>query len=236
MLAAAAPGQASTGGAAAPSGSATTAPPFSSAPAVPRAPIVARNGRTKPYRGPVYELNASGQLLPQTAASSSAGQAGAAIGGVSAGQAISAPARLVVPGSAAVIIHGLAAAPESAPVAVQSAIWAANALIGKPYVYGGGHASFRSQGYDCSGTVSYALHGGGLLSSPLDSGEFETWGAAGQGTWITILTNPGHAYVDIAGIRLDTSAADDPSNQQGPRWRPLRPSNGGFALRHPLGL
>ena len=116
--------------------------------------------------------------------------------------------------------------------AVKQAIAAGNQLIGQPYVYGGGHASFISNGYDCSGTVSYALHGANLLTAPLDSSEFEQWGAAGAGDWITVYTNPQHAYVDIAGIRLDTSRAGDPGGQSGPRWRPLLASNRGFAARH----
>jgi hypothetical protein len=140
-----------------------------------------------------------------------------------------------VPGAVARIVHGLAVAPSLAPPDVQKAIWAANRIIGLPYIYGGGHAAFKASGYDCSGTVSYALHGGHLLSSPLDSSEFMGWGSAGRGQWITIYANGGHAYVDIAGIRLDTSSADDPSGLQGPRWRPLRPSNAGYTVRHPVG-
>ena len=120
--------------------------------------------------------------------------------------------------------------------AVQRLIWAVNKIIGRPYVFGGGHSSFIASGYDCSGTVSYALHGGHLLKAPLDSSQFMGWGRAGQGQWLTVLTNPGHAYLDVAGLRLDTSAADDPTNQQGPRWRPLRPGNAGYTIRHPAGL
>jgi len=143
----------------------------------------------------------------------------------------------VVEGSRAKrLANGRAAAPANAPDVVQQAIWAANAIVGRPYVYGGGHSSFVSRGYDCSGTVSYALHGASLLSSPLDSGLFMRWGRAGAGLWITIHTNPGHAYVDIAGLRLDTSAAEDPRGGNGPRWRPLRKSNSGYVARHPLGF
>jgi len=143
---------------------------------------------------------------------------------------------MIVAGNAAKMVNGLAAAPANAPASVQEAIWQANDIIGLPYIYGGGHASFISPGYDCSGTVSYALHGGALLSSPLDSTQFETWGSKGRGQWITIFANGGHAYMVIAGLRLDTSAADDPSDQQGPRWRPLRFSNAGYVVRHPTGL
>ena len=145
--------------------------------------------------------------------------------------------RPIVEGSRAKrLANGRAAAPVNAPDVVQRAIWAANAIVGRPYVYGGGHSSFVSRGYDCSGTVSFALHGASLLSSPLDSGLFMRWGARGAGQWITVRTNPGHAYVDIAGLRLDTSAAEDPRGGKGPRWRPLRKSNSGYVARHPLGF
>jgi hypothetical protein len=134
-------------------------------------------------------------------------------------------------------VNGLAAAPEAAPNAVKQAIWAANRIIGRPYRYGGGHArGFVDRGYDCSGTVSVALRGADLLGSPLDSGSFMRWGAAGAGDWITVYTNPGHAYAVIAGLRLDTSAAGDPSGLKGPRWRPTLRSSRGFKARHPVGL
>jgi hypothetical protein len=123
-----------------------------------------------------------------------------------------------------------------APAAVQKIIWAGNELIGLPYIYGGGHGSFIDNGYDCSGTVSFALHGAGLLATPEDSSEFEGYGSHGAGRWVAIFGNAGHAYMTVAGLRLDTSSADDPSNEQGPRWRPLRPANAGFVVRHPLGL
>jgi hypothetical protein len=131
---------------------------------------------------------------------------------------------------------GLAAAPLDAPPEVQQAVWAANKIIGLPYVYGGGHGNFRSRGYDCSGTVSYALHGASLLRSPLDSGSFMRWGLAGKGDWFTVYTNPGHAFAVIAGLRLDTSPAGDRSGLRGPRWRPVLRSTRGFRARHPLGF
>jgi len=139
-------------------------------------------------------------------------------------------------GPAGKIVDGVAYAPATAPDAVKNAVWAANQIVGKPYVYGGGHGSFRSTGYDCSGTISYALHGGGLLDSPLDSSSFMSWGDGGPGSWITVYTNPGHAFVVIAGMRLDTSAAGDPSGAKGPRWRPVLRSTRGFHSRHPVGL
>jgi hypothetical protein len=154
------------------------------------------------------------------------------------------PAHMTVPGTLARLLpDGSAAAPAAAPPAVQQAVWAADKIVGKPYVYGGGHGSFKSAGYDCSGTVSYALHGAGLLESPLDSGSFMAWGRRGPGAWITVFTNPGHAYATIAGLRLDTSAAgvsrrntkNAPAFQSGPRWRPVLRDSRGYRQRHPPG-
>jgi hypothetical protein len=148
-----------------------------------------------------------------------------------------ADAQPTVPGTEAKIVDGLAAAPAAAPDAVKQAIWAANKIIGRPYRYGGGHArGFVDRGYDCSGAVSVALHGAEVLDSPLDSGSFMRWGAGGAGQWITVYTNPGHAYAVIAGLRLDTSAAGDPGGLKGPRWRPNLRSSHGFKSRHPVGL
>jgi hypothetical protein len=143
-----------------------------------------------------------------------------------------------VPGMQATLLpNGMAAAPELAPQSVKDAIAAANEIVGRPYIYGGGHnLKFSSRGYDCSGTVSYALHGGDLLLRPLDSGSFMRWGQKGLGQWITVYTNPGHAFAVIAGLRLDTSAAGDPSGLKGPRWRPALRSTKGFKARHPLGF
>jgi hypothetical protein len=183
----------------------------------------------------VYERLPSGEVVPYQPPPPG-GQLSPGTGGSPVGMAASLRPELLVPGSLARYVSGLAAAPMAAPVAVQEMIWAGDQIIGLPYIYGGGHASFTSAGYDCSGTVSFALHGAGLLETPEDSSELETYGSHGIGRWVTIFSNPGHAYMDVAGLRLDTSAADDPSNQQGPRWRPLRPQNGGYTVRHPLGL
>jgi hypothetical protein len=142
-----------------------------------------------------------------------------------------------VPGAVATIgPDGLAAPPANAPAEVQQAILAANAIIGKPYRYGGGHRKFLDSGYDCSGTVSFALNGGGLLKSPLDSTAFFRWGKSGPGAWITVYTKSSHAFMVIAGLRLDTSAAGDPSGAKGPRWRPVLRSTRGFKARHPDGF
>ncbi len=186
------------------------------------------------YSGPVYEKTVTGQVIPYTP--TTPGQASGATGGSAVAATATGKPDLLVPGSLARYVNGLAAAPMSAPAVIQQVIWTGNQIIGLPYIFGGGHASFISPGYDCSGTVSFALHGGNLLQSPEDSSEFEGWGSHGAGRWIAVFANAGHAYMTVAGLRLDTSAADDPSNQQGPRWRPLRPENSGFVVRHPLGL
>jgi hypothetical protein len=142
-----------------------------------------------------------------------------------------------VPGAVATLLpDGRAAPPLNAPPAVQQAVLAANNLIGKPYRYGGGHRKFIDKGYDCSGTVSFALNGGGLLEDPLDSTGFFSWGEKGAGQWITVYTKSSHAFMVIAGLRLDTSAAGDPSGAKGPRWRPVLRSTKGFKARHPDGL
>jgi hypothetical protein len=138
----------------------------------------------------------------------------------------------------AAIVNGVAYAPASAPPAVQRAIWAGNQIRLKPYIYGGGHGSFHSAGYDCSGSVSYVLHAAGLLKTSMDSSEFESWGRRGSGQWITVYTNPGHAFVEIAGIRLDTSREGDPkpASGTGPRWRPLMKGTRGYLARYPKGF
>jgi cell wall-associated NlpC family hydrolase len=142
-----------------------------------------------------------------------------------------------VPGVVAQAINGVAYAPDQAPDAVKQAIWAANQIVGLPYRLGGGHKlGFTDHAYDCSGTVSFAMHGAGLLATPRDSSSFMRYGVAGKGQWITVYTNPSHAFAVIAGLRLDTSAAGDPSGASGPRWRPNLRSTRGYRARHPLGL
>ncbi len=127
---------------------------------------------------------------------------------------------------------GLAVAPSSAPDEVQAIIEAGNAIARKPYKYGGGHARWNDSGYDCSGSVSYVLHAAGLLNRALDSTGFMSWGEAGRGTWITIRSNPGHAYMIVAGLRFDTSAR----SQTGTRWSEQMRSASGYRGRHPDGL
>ncbi|MGH2913111.1 MAG: hypothetical protein ACRDJ3_11625 [Solirubrobacteraceae bacterium] len=218
------------------SASAGGAAPTSNTPVKkPHTAPVTSNSTNLTYNGPIYQKTPTGQIVPYVSAQAS-GELKSATGGAVAGTTSSTKPELLVPGHTARLIGGLAAAPMSAPFAIQKLIWAGNQIVGLPYIWGGGHASFTSPGYDCSGTVSFALHGGHLLATPEDSSEFMHFGSRGVGTWVTIFTNPGHAYMTVAGLRLDTSAADDPSNQQGPRWRPLRPANGGFSVRHPKTL
>ena len=128
-----------------------------------------------------------------------------------------------------------AVAPADAPVAVKRVIAAANQIRTLPYVWGGGHGRWQDSGYDCSGSVSYALHGAKMLTSPLTSGSFETWGEAGPGRWITIYANAAHVYMVVAGLRFDTAGN---TSGTGPRWHPTTAAAAGgrFIVRHPVGL
>ena len=142
-----------------------------------------------------------------------------------------APAPLTAGQSADFISESQASIPTAAPPEVKAAIEAANAIATTPYIWGGGHGSFESEGYDCSGAVSYALHGGGFLESPLDSTGLSTWGEAGPGQWITVYGNAGHAWMTIAGLAFDTSGG------AGPRWHTEMVSNPEeFIARHPPGF
>lgn len=127
---------------------------------------------------------------------------------------------------------GLAQAPPGAPAAVSLVIAAGNAIAGLPYLYGGGHAGFKDTAYDCSGSVSYALAAAGLVSAPMASGPFMSWGDPGPGKWITVYANAGHAYMYVAGWRFDTVALAE----GGTRWSRQPRSNAGFVARHPPGL
>jgi peptidoglycan hydrolase-like protein with peptidoglycan-binding domain len=142
------------------------------------------------------------------------------------------PTKLAPGDRATIDSNGLAMAPASAPQAVKDIIAAGNNIAHKPYRYGGGHGRWNDTGYDCSGSVSYALHGAGLLNTQLTSGEFETWGAAGAGQWVTIYANGGHVYMYVAGLRFDTSGL----SSDGTRWHTSTRSSSGYVVRHPDGL
>ena len=136
----------------------------------------------------------------------------------------------------ATIVDGRAVPPPGAPAAVRETIEAANRIDHRPYVWGGGHLSWTTKGYDCSGAVGYALHGAGMLDWTMVSGELEYWGEAGVGRWITVYANYHHVYMVVAGLRFDTR--DGPTARTGPRWHtdmPRDPTRH-FTARHPAGL
>ena len=176
---------------------------------------------------------ADAKLLKKAATSSEAGDGGEAggNGGAGAGEM---PTQETTSGSKAVLSSDgrTAVAPADAPQEVKDAIAAANKITSKPYEYGGGHGDFEDDGYDCSGGVSYALHGADLLDAPLDSTGLMSWGESGAGEWITVYAKGSHTYVIIAGLRFDTSG----EGEEGPRWRKERWSTSGYAVRHPEGL
>ena len=222
-LAGAGGASAATGGGAASSGGGTSG--------------AAQTGTTNPtqpsYSGPTQ---APGQCASTPSATATSG--GAGMGATSAHSAALPCPHPTVPGDTAEIIHGLAYAPADAPIQVQEAIWAGDRIRLKPYRVGGGHGKWNDSAYDCSGSVSYVLHAAGLLKISEDSGQMTRWARHGAGQWMTVYTNPGHAFIEIAGIRLDTSAEQDPhpAPGSGPRWRPLMTSTSGYVARHPLGL
>lgn len=141
----------------------------------------------------------------------------------------------MVGGSRAILRNGIAYAPSHAPQSVKNAIWAANSLRRKPYVWGGGHGSFYDRGYDCSGAVSFALHAAGALRSPLPSSDLRRYGERGRGRWITIYSRRGHTFAVIAGLRLDTTDFDNGGNS-GPRWHADMRETRGYTARHPAGM
>jgi len=150
-----------------------------------------------------------------------------------AGGGLSTTGPATVKGSKAKLVNGRAVAPANAPEKVQKVIAAANKIRNKPYKWGGGHGNWKDSGYDCSGAVSYALHGGKLLSTPLDSTGLSRYGDRGKGQWISVYGNPSHAYMVVAGLRFDTSMT--PGN--GPGWSTsMRSTSGKFKVRHPRGF
>jgi hypothetical protein len=143
------------------------------------------------------------------------------------------PPLLLGPGMVATVNpDGTATAPALAPPVIQAMIDAGNRIATKPYIYGGGHGKWEDAGYDCSGSVSYALHGAGLLDTAMPSGSFETWGDEGPGQWVTLYANGGHMYAVIAGLRFDTSGRAS----AGTRWQADMRSGKGYEVRHPPGL
>jgi hypothetical protein len=138
-----------------------------------------------------------------------------------------------VPGKTAVLNGRYAMIPKDAPEPVKRAIAAGNRLVGKPYIYGGGHRRIEDVGYDCSGTASYVLHHAGLLRSPIASNEFRSYGKSGAGKWITLYARRGHVFTVIAGLRLDTGYN---GQNEGPQWSTRPRPTKGAVMRHPPGL
>jgi hypothetical protein len=151
-------------------------------------------------------------------------------GGAGDGTRVASSPRSAAPvHKAALRRDGTAVAPSDAPVAIQRVIAAGNKIAKTPYRYGGGHGSFHDSAYDCSGSVSYALHGGNLLRTPEDSSALAHYGRARSGRWITIYANGGHVWMIVAGLRFDTSGA----RGSGSRWQRANRSKSGYAVRHP---
>jgi cell wall-associated NlpC family hydrolase len=138
-----------------------------------------------------------------------------------------------VAGGSSVGRNGTIPIPTNVPEAVQRVIAGGNAIADFPYIWGGGHASFIANGYDCSGSVSYALAAGGLLSAPLVSGDLANWGEPGPGRWITIYATAGHTFMEVDGVWFDTAGRSGPYAS---RWLVSTPPLAGYAVRHPPGL
>jgi cell wall-associated NlpC family hydrolase len=191
-----------------------------------------------PARAEAASASASASANPTGGTSYTSSPTGGTAGKAQASQqapvpTASTPANTTVPTPPATVgTDGLAVAPAGAPPQVVALIAAGNAIATMPYKYGGGHGSFDDKAYDCSGSVSYALHGAGLLDATLDSTGLSRWGLTGAGTWITVYANKTHTYLVVAGLRFDTSG----QKAAGTRWQAATRSNKGFKVRHPLGL
>jgi hypothetical protein len=181
----------------------------------------------------VRKVNPDGSLPPASAGTNGAYDPPSASQQKKLAARIHPPAGLFPVERSAILLGGTAIAPPGAPDSVKGAISAANALVGQPYRWGGGHGSFQSAGYDCSGAVSYALKGGGLIDIPRTSGELMGWGVPGPGKWITLYASPSHTYAVIAGLRFDTVGD---ARGSGPRWHPFDAYPSGFQVRHLPGL
>ena len=149
---------------------------------------------------------------------------------------VSAAQRTSATCGATIAADGRAVPPPGAPAAVREVIEAANRISNRPYIWGGGHLSWKSRGYDCSGAVGYALHGAGMLDYTMVSGQLAYWGEGGVGRWITVYANAEHVYMVVAGLRFDTR--DGLTARTGPRWHsdmPRDPTRH-FTARHPEDL
>lgn len=194
--------------------------------------VAAQNNEAAALETALYSRHAA--IL--TARAKTAGQAGAVRAGLAALQkreaSIVGQAAPGLGSSIRVNAGGMVQPPPDAPAAVGQVMAAGNAIASLPYLYGGGHGSFHANAYDCSGSVSYALAAAGLVSAPLTSGGFETWGDPGPGKWITVWANAGHVFMYVAGWRFDTVAL----SEGGTRWSQSGTGTGGYVARHPPGL
>jgi cell wall-associated NlpC family hydrolase len=190
--------------------SSKSAPPGAQTPEAPAAP-------TDPAKMPPASAGSNGTAVQRHS--------------IAAGQKIFAHTR-AGGDSTSILLTGIALPPPDAPQAVKDVVNNANMIVGRPYIWGGGHGSFYSYGYDCSGSVSFALFGGGMIPEPLTSGALEGWGAPGPGKWITVYANSGHTFAEIAGLRWDTVGDEQGT---GPRWHLAPTATDGFVARHPPG-
>ena len=196
--------------------------------------LPARNTRAKAVEPVAGETAATAALptdQPAAPASARPRHAAATLPRISKRRS-SGPTRDAAISNAEVLKGGIALPPIEAPQPVHDIIEAGNSIARTPYLWGGGHGKWLDKGYDCSGSISYALASGGLLSGPLDSGRLMSWGAPGAGKWVTIYTNPNHVYMVVAGVRFDTSG----QRVTGSRWQSTMRPAGGFVARHPPGL
>jgi cell wall-associated NlpC family hydrolase len=175
----------------------------------------------------------AGQLIPAAGAASDAEIQRELNQVAEAERATSRQALTAVPGGESVGGNGTIPIPAGIPEVVQRVIAGGNAIADFPYIWGGGHGSFIANGYDCSGSVSYALAAGGLVGSPMVSGELARWGDPGPGRWITIYANVGHTFMDVDGVWFDTAGRSGPYTS---RWLVAQPPLEGYAVRHPPGL
>jgi cell wall-associated NlpC family hydrolase len=213
------------------------APASHGAPKTPRAsatdPLPTRNSRAKVVE-PVAGETAAVAALPTEEDPAPDSRPTGAASGASAPKlhGDSGPTSDAAVSAADVLKNGIALPPIQAPTAVRQIIEAGNYIARTPYLWGGGHGKWQDTGYDCSGSVSYALASAGLLNAPLASGPLMRWGAPGKGKWVTIYTNPGHVFLVVAGVRFDTSG----TRSTGSRWQKSMRPTGGFVARHPPGL
>jgi hypothetical protein len=222
----------------APAGAAATGAPGAADRAVEELPT--RSSRARAVE-PVAGETAASAALPSDASADGSGDGSGdqpVVGGASAPLPRGAkkggngPSDDAAISGAQVLKNGIALPPIEAPEPVRQIISAGNAIARTPYLWGGGHGRWLDKGYDCSGSISFALASAGLLNAPLDSGRLMGWGKPGKGKWVTIYTNPGHVYMVVAGVRFDTSG----TRRTGSRWQSsLRPT-GGYVVRHPPGL